>query len=224
METRVCKRCGVEYPLSIEYFKRYTQGSHSFEIVCRKCRNRDNMEYRRRVLSENEEMALRWKEYRKNWKRNNMDKIVAQVVRRTRERYHEDEIYRWTLEARRGVRSALNERKAKHFSDKRVVEITGLPKEELKAHLLKTYFDIYGSECSDLSTTHVDHIVPLCTATNLNEVKSLFHYTNLRLLKECDNRRKGTTLDYRIEVDDTCTAVVEKPYEVLDRIYREGRE
>ena len=25
-------------------------------------------------------------------------------------------------------------------------------------------------------------------------------------------------------VDDTCIAVVEKPYEVLDRIYREGRE
>ena len=25
-------------------------------------------------------------------------------------------------------------------------------------------------------------------------------------------------------VDDTCTAVVEKPYEVLDKIYREGRE
>ena len=25
-------------------------------------------------------------------------------------------------------------------------------------------------------------------------------------------------------VDDTCTAVTERPYEVLDRIYREGRE
>ena len=25
-------------------------------------------------------------------------------------------------------------------------------------------------------------------------------------------------------VDDTCIGVVEKPYEVLDRIYREGRE
>lgn len=25
-------------------------------------------------------------------------------------------------------------------------------------------------------------------------------------------------------VDDTCIGVIEKPYEVLDRIYREGRE
>ena len=200
METRICKQCGVEYPLSIEHFKRNTRGSHSFEIVCRKCRNKYGVEYRRRVLDENGELASKWREYHQNWKRNNMDKVVAQVVRRTRERYHEDETYRWTLEARRGVRSALNEHKAKHFSDKRVIEITGLSKKELKAHLLKTYFDIYGNECTDLSTAHVDHIIPLCTANGLDEVKSLFHYTNLRLLKECDNRRKGTALDYRIEV------------------------
>jgi hypothetical protein len=79
-----------------------------------------------------------------------------------------------------------------------VRSITGLSKNELRDHLLASFYDIYGCDWDFVEPTHIDHIVPLCTATTLEETQKLFHYTNLRLVKEADNRAKGTSLDYRI--------------------------
>lgn len=60
----------------------------------------------------------------------------------------------------------------------------------LREYLFKTWESRYGSSWHG-EPFHVDHIIPLCTATTIEEVESLFHYTNLRLLTPFDNNSKG---------------------------------
>ena len=79
------------------------------------------------------------------------------------------------------------------------IELTGLPKDDLIAYLLQTYFDNYGMEWDGVEDIHIDHIIPLATAKTEEDVMRLCHYTNLQLLKAEDNYRKGAKQDYQIK-------------------------
>lgn len=197
VETRVCKSCGQAFPLTSEYFKP-NSGCNGYRHICRKCLLAWEKVYREERKAANDGREDRCREAKKRWKKNHPEQTIAQIVRRTRERQYEDPVYKWTLEARRAARSALNAHKSVHFSDDRVRSITGLSKSELRDHLLASFHDIYGYDWDYVEPTHIDHIVPLCTATSLEETQKLFHYTNLRLVKEADNRAKGTSIDYQI--------------------------
>jgi hypothetical protein len=41
---------------------------------------------------------------------------------------------------------------------------------------------------------HIDHIIPLCSAKNEEELKRLCHYTNLQPLWSTDNLSKGSKI------------------------------
>lgn len=201
-ETRTCKVCGETYPLTLEYFRHNGSNPKTFRHVCNKCRLAQEKVYREDRKAANDGREARNRESKRRWKKNHPEQNIAQIVRRTRERQHEDAAYKWTLEARRAARSALNAHKAAHFSDDRVRSITGLGKRELQNHLLATFHDLYGYDWDFAEPTHIDHIIPLCTATSFEETQQLFHYTNLRLVKETDNWAKGTRLDYQIGGDN----------------------
>lgn len=64
--------------------------------------------------------------------------------------------------------------------------------------LFGTFKQTYGYEWDGVEPTHVDHIIPLCSESTLEGKKKLFEYHNLRLIKEEDNRQKGTSIDYCI--------------------------
>lgn len=98
------------------------------------------------------------------------------------------------------VRNCLNKtfKRRGEIKSKRNVELTGKTSRELYAYLLQTFEETYGYPWNLQEPVHIDHIIPLTTATSKEDVEKLCHYTNLRLIKAEDNWKKNKRLDYQI--------------------------
>ena len=77
-------------------------------------------------------------------------------------------------------------------------EIVGCTFEQLKEHLENTWYNNYGTPYNG-EPVHIDHIIPLSSAKNEEDVIKLCHYTNLQYLKPEDNMKKHDKLDYVLE-------------------------
>jgi len=201
VETRICKECGIEHPLTEEFFQATNEQKTTYRWVCRECYKRYMKSYREQIKAENGDRLRKTRESKARWKKNNPEKAMAQIVRRTRERQHEDPNFKWLLWARRSVRYAVTGYH-KNASNKKLKDLTGLEREPLRDYLVKTFEEIYGYPWDGIESTHIDHIIPLCTESTLEGKKKLFHYSNMRLIREADNRAKGTSLSYQIKKQD----------------------
>jgi hypothetical protein len=77
-------------------------------------------------------------------------------------------------------------------------DMIGCTPEYLKQHLEKQFVD--GMTWDNHGDWHIDHIVPLASATNKEEMIKLCHYTNLQPLWAIDNIIKGGKIsDMNIE-------------------------
>ena len=122
-------------------------------------------------------------------------------ARRARERSKEDELWAYQNKLRRALRHCVMSKGKNTVRNSCLTPIVGVPVRDLHYYLLDTFKQIYGYEWDGVEPTHVDHIVPLSTENTREGKERLFHYTNLRLIKETDNRAKGRKLDYEIRVN-----------------------
>ena len=118
---------------------------------------------------------------------------------RTKAKREADPIYRLKRQVRGMVRDSFT--RFSYQKNARVEEILGMPAELFCKYLLETYRLTYGYEWDLEKPVHIDHIIPLASATTEAEVYALCNYKNLRLIKAEDNLRKGTKQDYKIEGD-----------------------
>jgi hypothetical protein len=72
-------------------------------------------------------------------------------------------------------------------------QIIGLSFEDFHKHLIQTCIDTYGKFDVTLEYA-IDHIIPVATAKTEEELIELNHYTNLQLITEEDNARKGSKI------------------------------
>lgn len=72
-------------------------------------------------------------------------------------------------------------------------EILGCSWNDFKLHIERQF--INGMSWNRISEIHLDHIVPLSSAKNENDLISLNHYTNLRPLWAKDNLSKGSKME-----------------------------
>lgn len=218
METRRCNSCGRELPFTNDYFNWQNKDVGKLRTICRECiREQKNGWYAKRK-ADNPEWHKSQVEKRKAYYKAHKEEFVAAsrewkaTHRRERQdaenrarnkRNSRDPVFVWTNKARRAVRSAVVSKGAyDNRSSKFIVDLTGLSTLELRNYLRKTFCDIYGYEWDGVEPTHVDHIVPLCTESTIDGRKELFDYHNLRLIKEADNRAKGTQIDYQISAEE----------------------
>jgi len=68
----------------------------------------------------------------------------------------------------------------------------------LKNHIESKFTD--GMSWGNRHLWHIDHIVPLASATTLDELMKLCHYTNLQPLWAFDNQSKGAKLNLKSDV------------------------
>ena len=67
--------------------------------------------------------------------------------------------------------------------------LLGAEWEEVKVHIEEQFVE--GMAWENHGEWHIDHIIPLASAKNLEEVVPLCHYTNLQPLWATDNLKKG---------------------------------
>ena len=108
------------------------------------------------------------------------------------ERLATDPLFKMAHNLRGRLRPALKVKK--WHKDCQFKDYIGCTLEELKAHLEKQFtvgmdWDSYGEK-----GWHIDHIIPLASATTVEEMIKLCHYTNLQPLWWDANLRKGDSL------------------------------
>ena len=83
----------------------------------------------------------------------------------------------------------INRRSIKNFKLRGNSKLLGCSYEEVREHLSKQFTE--GMSWDNYGEWHIDHIIPLASATTEEEVLKLYHYTNLQPLWAKDNLSKG---------------------------------
>jgi len=216
METRICKKCGVEKSID-EFSARFNKKYNKYYIryECKECQREYSRENTKRYYK-TEQGKHKKEEYLKK----NRNEILEKARKRTAmyRKMHKDEIHaknkiyrlknkekinkyfnnkykndyehRFKCNLRTMIRMSFK-RKGK-MKSKHMEEILGCDVEFLMSYLPKTYEENYDEkwDWSLLGTVHIDHKKPLKYASNEKEIEKLCHYTNLQLLKAKDNLRK----------------------------------
>ncbi len=76
---------------------------------------------------------------------------------------------------------------------KKTIELIGCSWEELKIHIENQFVD--GMNWDRRNELHFDHIVPLASAKNEEELIKLCNYKNLQPLWAVDNLKKGAKIN-----------------------------
>ena len=128
------------------------------------------------------------------WREANRDRHNANRRRRQKERRAADPAF--LLETR--VRNAINEaiRKGGYTKRARAHEILGCTWLEFKAHIERQF--LRGMNWDNRDLWHLDHITPIDTASTVDDIVALNHFTNLRPLWGVDNIKKKNKITHLI--------------------------
>lgn len=128
----------------------------------------------------------REKEYMKEWNIKNREKIN----RRHKERLLTDELYKAKVEARKFINHSYKRRDFKKNDSTENILGCSLVffRDYIKSKFKK------GMCYANYGKWQIDHIIPLSTATTIEDVKKLCHYTNLQPLWADENRIKSNKI------------------------------
>ena len=198
-----CTRCGGIFPRTHEYFHYSRQDQGTFQSMCKSCRNKylkeradpekERERQRKKSLRQYYENPEKHRERHRNWKVKNYEHCVEYSKRYQKEKLKSDPVARWKHQTRGFIGQVFYRGGGR---GKRVKELTGLSGPELRDYLLQTFYQTYGYHWDMIEPVDIDHIIPLSTASTVEEVEKLYHFENLRLLKREDNRKKGSLLEY----------------------------
>lgn len=175
-----------------EYYKKYYQEHKEKIKEQNKQRRLENYDYyierERENFIKNHSKKL---ESSREWKKRNREKI-----RQYEKNKNEDKLFHLKVQTRKMIRKSFDRKN--YNKNSKTQEILGCSYEIFIEHLLQTYKNNYGQEWDCKESVHIDHIIPLSSASTEEEVLKLCYYTNLQLLKEKDNLEKGCKLDWQL--------------------------
>lgn len=130
----------------------------------------------------------------KTWRGNNPKRHSDNTSRYRKNRSQVDPEFAMRVKARALVANAIARMGFKKGS--KTEAILGCSWGEFKAHIERQFLP--GMSWSNWGKWHIDHIVPISSATTEQEVLSLSHHTNLRPLWAEDNLKKSSKLEFII--------------------------
>lgn len=209
---KICSICGETKNIEDFY---YRKDNNKYRSECKTCFNIVHADKNKSYRDTHKE---HYSEYHKEYRKNNRDILIKKQkdynqshfserrqyrldhLEEIRQYYHtrkeNDILYKFIIQTRNCIRESI---KRKGYNKKsKTFDIVGCDFETLMKHLNKTFKKNYGYYWNGQEDVHIDHIIPLATAKNEEEVIKLCHYTNLQLLKAQDNLEKHDKLDWKL--------------------------
>jgi hypothetical protein len=214
MEKKICSKCNIGKDVC--EFGILKSSKDGFRNVCKECRNihekSSNLKYRQK---NKEQLLVKKKfwlknnpDYMKNysktnnlknreklnnklkiWRNNNKEKLLEQTRKKRKEKYDTDINFKLKHLLRARINKIINFNRNKSSQ-----EIIGCDIE-----YFKTYLELQFKEGMNWGNYgyygwHIDHIIPLSSAINNDEIYKLCHYTNLQPLWSKDNLKKSNKI------------------------------
>lgn len=123
---------------------------------------------------------------------NNKDRYNANSLAYIKKRYREDPIFAMACLCRSRVRIAM--RKQGFGKTSPTAAMVGCSYEDLVKHLESKFLPGMTWENRGRGGWHIDHKIPLASASTAEELEALCHYTNLQPLWALDNYVKGAKM------------------------------
>jgi len=199
-----CSLCDVVKPTDLFYKRASVKDGLSsscktcqrnYQVIKRDARREEREKYKKETKDIRQ---LRFKEWQKNYYIKNKEKIKKryelnktklnkQRNKNHKKRYSTDSLYRLSSNIRSRTSNAF--KKTRWVKDSGNESILGCSFKEAYSHLENQFTN--GMSWSNKDKWHVDHIIPLSSAVNKEELKILCNYLNLQPLWVKDNLEKG---------------------------------
>lgn len=187
------KRLGMKYCYSClrildkSCFGKHKISSDGLNTACKECRVKVTRDY---YINNVETIAKQKSIYTKN----NLEHIVKRQSKYTKKRMAEDPMFRLTVNLRKRIKNYMKSIGISPKLSKETQEMVGCSPQSLREHIESKFaggmsWDNYG-----VNGWHLDHIIPLASAKNKEEIIKLNHYTNLQPLWAIENLKKGSQI------------------------------
>ncbi len=188
----ICSRCKISKDITL-FYKNKSRIS-GLSSHCKQCCKDYYMENREEILIKSKVHSKLYKlnnkdiikEYNKIYRKVNRHIITEQ--RRTKRRT--DAFYNFICSVRTSVNTSF--RRGPFTKKSKTCELLGCDFNAFRDYIESKFTD--GMCWERWNEIHLDHIIPLATATTEKEVINLCHYTNYQPLWAIDNFKKGSKI------------------------------
>lgn len=189
MLRKICSKCFVEKDVS-EF--RFRNDRKKYRNECNLCLNKlcvsryqSNPENKKqKVMMWRKNNPEKYSEINKKWREKNLKNY-------RKKRKECDFLFGLIHRVRSRIRSFMLQKNI--TKNNTTFDIVGCAPHQLKEHLESKFTE--GMEWKKMGREiHIDHIIPLSSAKNEEEIYKLCHYTNLQPLWATDNRKKSNKL------------------------------
>lgn len=177
MGTKICKTCKENK--NICYFSKKSESKDGLMNDCKKCRSIKEKKYRELNPEKN-------KNRRKLYYETHKEKHKEYFINRR----NVDPLFKLSDNLRRRLNFFLKKEKIKKHN--KTFDLVGCSPTNLKGYLEKLFKS--GMSWDNYGDWHIDHIIPLSSAKNSEDLNKLCHYTNLQPLWGVDNIKKSNKL------------------------------
>lgn len=192
MEKKICSKCKIEKYVCD--FRRSSKSKNGLQSECKSCakiRYESNKEYnsiKRKLYTEkNKEKKSK---YDKEYRLRNKLKKNKYIRNYRKKRRLVDSTFRIIESMRSRIKSFFKLNNIKKHN--RTFDIVGCTPQQLREYIEKKFVDKMSWE--NYGEWHIDHIIPLSSAINDDDVYKLCHYTNLQPLWSQDNFKKSNKI------------------------------
>jgi len=144
-------------------------------------------EYHKKYYQKNKNRII---EKSRKWCEENKELYLKSRRERIKERKNNDIFFKLKCKLKTDIYISIRRKKR----NKRLEDILGVSIENFKKHIEYQFEEWMTWDNWGKSTWHIDHIIPLCSAKDENEIYELWYYTNMRPISAIENLKKGGKL------------------------------
>jgi hypothetical protein len=184
------KKIGKKYcftcsrTLDLTFFNKHSITSDGLSTICKECKkkkNKDHYDTNTEIITQN----------KKEYFQKNKEKKIKYTNDYAKLRRKNDPLFRLCFNIRGRLRGYLKTKDFRRNNKNSFFYIVGCTPDELRIHLESKFTDGMNWDNYGASGWHVDHIIPISSANDFDEVIKLNHYSNLQPLWAEDNYKKS---------------------------------